>query len=108
MLWGEGRDVNVHVDDHSVQDDTRFASPCRRPYHPPHMAAASVELIGRKAIGLLESFGVFCTFVGRTFAWLFTGGLSLKNIKLLFPQMYEVGVRSVPVVGVTGGFIGMV
>jgi phospholipid/cholesterol/gamma-HCH transport system permease protein len=72
------------------------------------MAVASVASAGRKALGLLESFGVFCAFAGRTFAWLFAGGLKWKNIRLLFPQLYEVGVRSVPVVGVTGGFIGMV
>jgi phospholipid/cholesterol/gamma-HCH transport system permease protein len=29
-------------------------------------------------------------------------------LRLLIPQMYEVGVRSVPVVAVTGAFIGMV
>src|SRR5213075_2073688 len=29
-------------------------------------------------------------------------------LRLLPPQMYEVGVRSVPVVAVTGAFIGMV
>jgi phospholipid/cholesterol/gamma-HCH transport system permease protein len=40
--------------------------------------------------------------------WLFATGLRPKNIRLVLPQMYEVGVRSVPVVAVTGAFIGMV
>lgn len=35
-------------------------------------------------------------------------GANWKTIRLLVPQMYEVGVRSVPVVGVVGCFIGMV
>jgi phospholipid/cholesterol/gamma-HCH transport system permease protein len=34
--------------------------------------------------------------------------LSRKNLRLLLPQLYEVGVRSVPVVAITGAFIGMV
>jgi phospholipid/cholesterol/gamma-HCH transport system permease protein len=40
--------------------------------------------------------------------WLLAGGLRWRNIRLIFPQMYEIGVRSVPVVAVTGAFIGMV
>ena len=32
----------------------------------------------------------------------------MRNLRLLLPQLYEVGVRSVPVVAVTGAFIGMV
>ena len=39
---------------------------------------------------------------------MFIGGLHWRNVRLLFPQMYEVGVRSVPVIAVTGAFIGMV
>jgi phospholipid/cholesterol/gamma-HCH transport system permease protein len=67
-----------------------------------------VERIGRNTNNALAAFGDFWTFAGRTFLWLFAGALRLKNIRLLFPQMYEVGVRSVPVVAVTGAFIGMV
>jgi phospholipid/cholesterol/gamma-HCH transport system permease protein len=56
----------------------------------------------------LAAFGAFCEFVGRTLLWLFAGGLRIKSLRLLLPQMYEIGVRSLPVVGVTGAFIGMV
>jgi phospholipid/cholesterol/gamma-HCH transport system permease protein len=76
------------------------------------MPTTAVERLGQTvttAVGnWLASFGNFCAFSGRTFAWLFAGGLKWRNVRLLIPQMYEVGVRSVPVVGVTGGFIGMV
>ncbi|HEX8913388.1 MAG TPA: ABC transporter permease [Humisphaera sp.] len=58
--------------------------------------------------GLLAAFGEFATFAGRTFRWMFVGGFRWKNLRLLLPQMFEVGVKSVPVVGVTGAFIGMV
>src|SRR5687768_7526949 len=67
-----------------------------------------VERVGRNTTNQLAAFGEFCAFVGRTFVWLFAGALRWKNIRLIFPRMYEVGVRSVPVVAVTGAFIGMV
>jgi phospholipid/cholesterol/gamma-HCH transport system permease protein len=72
------------------------------------MAVGFVEKIGRNTNNALASFGDFCIFAFRTFAWLFTGGLRWRNLRLLLPQMYEVGVRSVPVIAVTGAFIGMV
>jgi phospholipid/cholesterol/gamma-HCH transport system permease protein len=72
------------------------------------MAMELVERVGRNTTHSLSRFGEFCNFVARTFIWLFAGWFRWKNIRLIFPQMYEVGVRSVPVVAVTGAFIGMV
>jgi phospholipid/cholesterol/gamma-HCH transport system permease protein len=72
------------------------------------MAARYIETIGRTTNNVLADFGQFCEFAGRTFAWLFTVGLRSKNLRQLLPQMYEVGVRTIPVVGLTGAFIGMV
>jgi phospholipid/cholesterol/gamma-HCH transport system permease protein len=72
------------------------------------MPLAFVEKVGRRTGDILAAFGDFFTFVGKALAWIFFSGLRWKNIKLLFPQMYEIGVRSVPVVAATGGFIGMV
>lgn len=72
------------------------------------MALAIAERVGNRTTDLIEGFGDFCMFVGRTFAWLFTGLFRVRNWRLLVPQFYEVGVRSVPVVGVVGAFIGMV
>jgi phospholipid/cholesterol/gamma-HCH transport system permease protein len=72
------------------------------------MAIAMIEQVGRNTNNALAAFGDFCIFSFRTFVWLFTSGLRWKTFRLLFPQLYEVGVRSVPVVAVTGGFIGMV
>ena len=72
------------------------------------MAIAMIEQVGRNTNNALAAFGDFCIFGFRTFGWLFTSGLRWKTLRLLFPQMYEVGVRSVPVVGITGAFIGMV
>ncbi len=71
-------------------------------------AARVLERIGRNTNDALAAFGDFCIFVGRTFAWIFGGGLRLKNLRVLLPQMYEIGVKTIPVVGITGAFIGMV
>ena len=71
------------------------------------MPLGFVENVGRNTNNTLAAFGDFCVFAGRVFAFL-PSILRWKNMRLLFPQMYEVGVRSVPVVAVTGCFIGMV
>ena len=73
----------------------------------PGMAIALAESLGRRTTDKLAAIGEFFTFAGlalsRTrslFRW--------KTLRLVLPQMYEVGVRSVPVIAVTGAFIGMV
>lgn len=72
------------------------------------MALGMLEQIGRRTNDSLAQFGEFCAFVSRTMVWLFGGMFRVRNMRLLLPQMYEVGVRSVPVVSITGAFIGMV
>ena len=67
-----------------------------------------VERVGNRTSDVLAAFGDFTAFVGHTFMWLAAGGLRPKNLRLLLPQFYEIGVRSVPVVAITGAFIGMV
>lgn len=72
------------------------------------MPVGIVERVGRDTNNTLAAFGDFFVFCARTFMWLGFGVFRWRNLRLLFPQMYEVGVRSVPVVAVTGAFIGMV
>jgi phospholipid/cholesterol/gamma-HCH transport system permease protein len=72
------------------------------------MTIRIIERIGRDTTSTLASFGDFWRFVGRTLLWLGPGFLRWKNIRLVLPQMYEVGFKSVPVIGITGAFIGMV
>jgi phospholipid/cholesterol/gamma-HCH transport system permease protein len=71
------------------------------------MAISYVEHLGQRTQHSLAKFGDFWFFVARTFIWM-RGTLRWKNIQLLFPQLYEIGVRSVPVIAITGCFIGMV
>jgi phospholipid/cholesterol/gamma-HCH transport system permease protein len=73
-----------------------------------HMAIRAVESLGRRVGSSLAEFGDFSIFCGQVFRCLFTSWFKWKNIRLLYPQLYEVGVKSVPVVAVVGAFIGAV
>lgn len=72
------------------------------------MPTSTIESIGRRTNDALAQFGDFWRFVWRALVWAVGGGLRWKNIRLLFPQMYDIGVKSVPVIAITGAFIGMV
>jgi phospholipid/cholesterol/gamma-HCH transport system permease protein len=72
------------------------------------MPVSFVEQIGRNTNNALAALGDFSIFVARTLWFVLTDGWRWKTIRLLLPQAYEVGTRSVPVVAITGAFIGMV
>lgn len=57
---------------------------------------------------MLAAFGDFFTFAGKTLQWLARSFWRAQTLRNLSVQLYEVGVKSVPVVAVTGAFIGMV
>ncbi len=61
--------------------------------------------IGTLAVDATASVGNFAIFSGRAFAWLFT---RFPRGDTLWPNFYQVGVLSLPVVAITGTFIGMV
>ncbi len=58
--------------------------------------------LGNRAITLLGDFSLFSS---RTFGWLIWRRPAAHT---LLPSFYLVGVRSVPVIAITGTFIGMV
>ncbi len=72
------------------------------------MVIAAIGSLGRMTRNMLVEFGDFCRFCGRTILWIFAGTTRLQNLRLLFPQMYEIGTRSIPVVIITGAFVGAV
>jgi phospholipid/cholesterol/gamma-HCH transport system permease protein len=78
------------------------------PYDLPHMPIAVVEKVGHSTAQVLAAFGDFWRFVGRTFMWMGSGWWNWRNVREVFPQMYEVGTKSIAVISVTGAFIGMV
>ncbi|MBC7783870.1 MAG: ABC transporter permease, partial [Burkholderiales bacterium] len=72
------------------------------------MPMSLVENVGRRTNDVLASFGDFFVFAGQAFRWLATTFFTKKTWRLLLPQMFDVGVRSVGVIAITGAFIGMV
>src|SRR5687767_10276846 len=72
------------------------------------MAVQYIERVGRSTNNMLAEFGAFWVFVGHTFGNMGPAWLRWKNFKQILPQMYDVGTKSVPVVSITGAFIGMV
>lgn len=60
---------------------------------------------GRMMIESVLSMGAFAVFVLDTLRWLVT---RLPRRETLLPALYQVGVSSLPVVALTGTFIGMV
>ena len=64
--------------------------------------------LGEVATGTLADLGQFSRFAGGTISWAVGGLNQWRNWRLLLPQFWEVGVLSVPVVLLTGTFVGMV
>lgn len=60
---------------------------------------------GSVAIDWVVSIGELTLFAGRTLRWTFG---RLPKRETLLPSFYQVGVMSLPVVALTGTFIGMV
>ena len=70
----------------------------------PHRADA-FAVAGAVALNVINSVGDLALFAARTFGWLL-GRRPCRNT--IIPNFYFVGVRSVPVIAITGTFIGMV
>lgn len=60
---------------------------------------------GGLVVDALRAIGDFSLFVLRTLVWMFT---RLPRRETVWPNFYTVGVSSLPVVALTGTFIGMV
>ena len=60
---------------------------------------------GEMTIDAVSYVGGLVLFIGRTIGWLFR---RVPRSDQLLPTFYEVGVKSLPVVAITGTFIGMV
>src|SRR6187551_2751775 len=66
-----------------------------------------IAQIGLMILVGISQFGEFVRFCGSTLAWF--GNLpKWCRWRLLAPQFFTVGVASIPVVAITGGFIGMI
>jgi len=72
------------------------------------MPITQIETVGKDTLNRIAEFGEFCKFCASTLSWAVVSLFSPRVWRLIMPQLYEVGVKSVPVVAITGGFIGMV
>ena len=64
-----------------------------------------LQQLGKTTWTAVSDVGQFTRFSSRMLLWLLRGKVRWR---LLAPQLYEIGVRSIPVVLVTGVFVGMV
>ena len=64
--------------------------------------------IGQHPVTAMDDFGDGCRFSGQTLMGLPGGLLRRTNRRRLWPQLYEIGTRSVLVVVFTGMFVGAV
>jgi len=74
----------------------------------PEAAAATptpVHRVGEHAFDIIADVGDLASFAGQTIGWLFR---RRTRWSVLAPNLYAIGVSSVPVVAITGTFIGMV
>ena len=75
------------------------------------MSSALINAVGQLGLSItlfVLEVGRFTQFAGATAYWLVFRPGRWFRFRLLVPQLYAVGVASIPVVAITGGFIGMV
>ncbi len=65
-------------------------------------------LVGARTAEALSAFGRFWVFAWLMFRWLVPGILHYRTWMRTIPLMYEVGNRSLPVIMITGTFVGLV
>lgn len=66
-----------------------------------------ISSLGQAVFNGVAEFGHFSRFCGLTAAWMLVVGKWAKW-RLIGPQLFAIGVASIPVVAITGAFIGMV
>jgi len=72
------------------------------------MLLDSLSGLGHRTIETMDGFGRFTRFSWATLRWSVLGRPGYGRMKLLLPQLYEVGTRSLPVVMLVGAFVGAV
>jgi phospholipid/cholesterol/gamma-HCH transport system permease protein len=72
------------------------------------IVANGISRLGLTLIVTVIDFGRFVRFAAATAAWLLFHPGRWIRWRTLGPQLYAVGVATIPVVAITGAFIGMV
>ncbi|RMF79643.1 MAG: ABC transporter permease [Planctomycetota bacterium] len=68
----------------------------------------SVGQVGAGALEALERFGRFCVFSAHAISYAPLDLFAVRGWRRLLPQCYAIGSQSVPVLMLTGSFVGMV
>ncbi|MBC23275.1 MAG: ABC transporter permease [Phycisphaerae bacterium] len=68
----------------------------------------SISRFGWIVFTTVSSFGRFTDFAARTAMYIVCHPMSWLRWRQIGPQLYSVGVASIPVVAITGAFIGMI
>ncbi len=71
-------------------------------------APGAISSFGLASVSAVAGFGRFTSFTAATWWWLVFRADRWLKWRLLAPQLHAVGVASIPVVAITGAFIGMV
>jgi phospholipid/cholesterol/gamma-HCH transport system permease protein len=69
---------------------------------------AAMAMIGRVTLAQLSALGEGTVFVGQTLMRIPPALLRRQDLRRLLPQSYAIGTLSVPVILITGAFVGMV
>jgi phospholipid/cholesterol/gamma-HCH transport system permease protein len=80
-------------------------APARTRLNPMQLAAELIADVGELAMMWATALGSVLLFSWSTLLWLVT---RLPRRETLLPNFYQIGVLSLPVVALTGAFIGMV
>ena len=67
-----------------------------------------IEIVGSKAIAGVNNAGRFGRFVWQTMITSIRSCTMTRTYPLIWAQMNIIGVRSVPIVMITGAFVGMI
>ena len=89
----------------TTYDDAGWAAPPKRGFHPFLAASEWVTDLGSLVVDWIVALGNVAMFALRVVRWMFT---RLPRRETLLPAFYQIGVLSLPVVALTGTFIGMV
>ncbi|MFH0983575.1 MAG: ABC transporter permease [Planctomycetota bacterium] len=75
---------------------------------PKTMSLPVLAAVGSKTLQSLDAFGRFWLFAARMVRWLVTSLARWKSWRIVIPQFFEVGNRTLPVIVITGLFVGLV
>ncbi len=66
-----------------------------------------IGTVGAKAINSVDNMGRFARFIWHSMIASFRSCRHTRTYSSIWTQMYFIGVHSVPVVMITGAFVGM-